>query len=102
MIRPIEVHYAGIHVATVDAFGRGGTEEVLDYAFRWTQNLEGSWSTKDGNPDNNTDVTVIAPLPVHDGRTMGHRSSMVGDIFILDGVRYRVDSFGFEPEGTPQ
>ena len=77
----------------------------LDYAYRWTNNLDGSWSqgediSYDGllydNPDFNPNVKVLAPLPTHLGRTYGHRSSMVGDMMVVDGVGYKVASFGFE------
>jgi hypothetical protein len=77
----------------------------LEYAYRWTNNLDGSWSqgeefSYDGrlydNPDFNPNVKVLAPLPNHFGRTIGHRSSSVGDIMIVDGEAYKVASFGFE------
>jgi hypothetical protein len=77
----------------------------LDYAYRWTNNLDGSWSQGeevvfDGclydNTDFNPNVKVLAPLRKHLGRTYGHRSSSVGDIMIVDGEAYKVASFGFE------
>lgn len=81
------------------------TEEVndaLEYAYRWTNNLSGSWSIKlkdmtlsDGtmfeNGDYNEDVTVLVPL--HKG--MGLRSTSVSDRMIFNGKTYKVDSFGF-------
>ena len=77
----------------------------LEYAYRWTNNLDGSWSqgedfVMDGrvyeNPDFNPNVKVLAPLPTHFGRTIGHRSTSVRDIMIVNGEAYKVASFGFE------
>jgi len=84
-----------------------GTDIIagLDYAYRWTNNLDGSWSqgeefAMDGqlydNPDFNENVKVLAPLRKFMGRTIGHRSSSVGDTMIVDGEAYKVASFGFE------
>jgi hypothetical protein len=63
--------------------------EALEYAWERTQNIDGSWSRAgviegpDGSPTLNRDyhpnIVRIAALPVHDGRTYGLRSSMVGD-----------------------
>ena len=52
--------------------------EALDYAYRWTQNLSGSWSNKIGD-DANDNVTVLHYR--NDGS--GLRSSMVGDTFTV-------------------
>ena len=52
--------------------------EALNYAFRWTQNLSGSWSNKIGE-DANDNVTVLHYR--NDGS--GLRSSMVGDTFTV-------------------
>lgn len=77
----------------------------LNYAYRWTNNLDGSWSQGeevvfDGrlyeNTDFNPNVKVLAPLPNILGRTYGHRSSMVGDMMVVDGEGYKVASFGFD------
>lgn len=60
-------------------------EDQLEYCFRWTQNLDDSWSIKDQeHHDNNDNVRVIAPL--EDG--YGHRSSMVGDLFRITGTGF--------------
>lgn len=73
----------------------------LEHAFRVTQNIGGSWSRGpsfvDGtvNPDYSEDITVLAPNPVLKGVEYGHRSSMVGDIFEMDGHRWEVVSVGF-------
>jgi hypothetical protein len=77
----------------------------LEYAYRWTNNIDGSWSkgeeiVMDGhlydNPDFNPNVKVLAPLPNFNGRTLGHRSSSVGDMMIVQGEAYKVASFGFK------
>ena len=54
--------------------------EALEYAYRWTNNVEGSWSIKkkefeDGrkNGDYNDFVKVVEPLEVIDGKEWGHR-----------------------------
>ena len=52
--------------------------EALNYAFRWTQNIDGSWSNKIGG-DANDNVT---PLHYYASGT-GLRSSMVGDEFTV-------------------
>ena len=65
--------------------------EALEYAYRWTNNISGSWS-RSGNADSNENVTEIAPLV--DG--MGHRSTMVGDRMITSEGQYEVDIFGFK------
>ena len=85
-------------------------DKVLGYAWRWTNNVNGSWSRKelkladeDGllheNGDYNENVKVLLPNPRYEGREMGRRSSMVGDIYILNtkagSIMYSVDDFGF-------
>lgn len=105
----VEVHHAdGLggyeHVATVDIPEEHQLPEAaLEYAWRWTQNIEGSWSRSQWtddlrNWDWNTNVEVVKALPVFQGQVLGHRSSMVGDRFVLDGRRFRAASMGFEPE----
>ena len=77
--------------------------ECLEYAYRWTNNVSGSWSIKKTsfpdiangdriNGDYNEDVTVLAPRA--DG--MGLRSTSMGDRMIADGVTYKVDMMGFK------
>ena len=81
--------------------------EALDYAYRWTNNLEGSWSKKvvwlyDSsnkmfeNGDFNVDVEVVAPLPKVNGKVFGHRSSMMGDKFVVNGKEFAVAMVGFD------
>lgn len=83
-------------VAIVDASSFTDVNEALEYAYRYTNNVDGSWSMKSGS-DANDDVTVVAPLhETSDGKKMGLRSSMMGDRFEVDGVEYRVAAFGFK------
>lgn len=102
----VEVFHDGVHVANVTVPAGYHGHSALEYAWRWTNNVEGSWSRKektfeDGetNKDYNDNVEVLAPLHCGlGGKTYGLRSSMVGDRFVLDGVAYRVASCGFEKE----
>jgi len=66
-------------------------EKALEYAFRWTNNLMGSWSKKIGE-DANDDVTVL--IEREDG--LGLRSTSMGDRMEVDGVEYRVAMVGFK------
>ena len=80
-----------VHIATVDA-PHAAHEEVCEYAFRWTQNVEDSWSLKMPH-DGNDAVTVELPLTT----TLGHRSTAVGDILEVEGRRYMCAPVGFTP-----
>ena len=79
-----------------------GTDEMnaMEYAYRWTNNVMGSWSRKekffeDGseNGDYNENVTVMAPL--HEGG-MGLRSTSMGDQMLVGTKKYEVAMLGFE------
>lgn len=78
-------------------------EEALEYAYRYTNNVMGSWSIKeteftlrDGstmeNGDYNDDVTVLYTRPDR----MGQRSTMMGDRMTVNGKTYRVAMMGFK------
>ena len=90
-------------VAFVEVGDREG-DTALEYAFRWTNNVMGSWSIKKEtltagypNGDYNDDVTVLAPLFVDEnGKEWGHRSTSVGDYMLLGNTKYKVANFGFE------
>jgi hypothetical protein len=84
----------------ISAFGT--TLDCLEYAYRWTNNVQGSWSIKKTsfpdpangdrvNGDYNENVAVLYTRP--DG--MGQRSTMMGDRMVVDGETYKVDVFGF-------
>jgi len=80
-------------VALVEVGTRTG-EAALEYAYRWTQNIMDSWSKKMPE-DGNDDVTVMAPLEVHNGVEYGLRSTSVGDHILFGTTKYVVDDFGF-------
>jgi len=87
-------------VAFVDVPDGTETNEALEYAYRWTNNVMGSWSRKeqffeDGseNGDYNENVTVMAPL--HEGG-MGLRSTSMGDQMLVGTTKYEVAMVGFE------
>jgi len=65
--------------------------EALEYAFRWTQNISGSWSKKIGE-DANDNVKVL----YHNFDGSGLRSSMVGDEFLAEGKIFKCMPMGFE------
>ena len=81
-------------VALVEV-GKLEGEAALEYAYRWTQNIMDSWSMK-GEQDGNPNVTVMAPLEQHNGRTYGLRSTSMGDQMLLGNVKYTVSAVGFE------
>lgn len=92
------------HVATVTvprAITTDDERDACEYAFLRTQNIFGSWSKgpffADGEPneDYNENVEVIAPLQTYMGNTLGHRSSMVGDRFIVNDNIYICRGIGF-------
>ena len=93
-------------VALVDVPELPSLNETLEYAYRWTNNVMGSWSIKkevfeDGEPngDFNPNVTVMAPL--HEGG-MGLRSTSMGDQMLVGNKKYVVAMMGFETlEGEP-
>ena len=79
-----------------------GTDDMnaMEYAYRWTNNVMGSWSRKekffeDGseNGDYNENVTVMAPL--HENG-MGLRSTSMGDQMLVGNKKYEVAMLGFE------
>ena len=89
-----------VHIPTNPKSGIIDIEDALEYAYRWTNNVMGSWSIKkeffdDGEPngDFNPNVKVMAPL--HEGG-MGLRSTSVGDQMLVGNKKYVVASFGFK------
>ena len=81
-------------------------DEALEYAYRWTNNIGGSWSKKIG-PDANDNVEVLAPLhwDEKNRRQLGLRSTMTFDEMVVhtenknafwNGKRFTVASFGFK------
>jgi|TARA_B110000881_G_scaffold200112_1_gene198189 hypothetical protein len=75
--------------------------QVLEYAYRWTNNVQGSWSMKTDFKDNgdyNEDVEVMVDLPVsrNTAQVMGLRSTSMGDFMVFDGIKYKVGMAGFK------
>ena len=81
-------------------------EKALNYVYRATQNIEGSWSKGEyykfngevhENEDYDDNITVLAPLIEHkDGNVYGLRSTSMGDRIILGGKTYEVAAVGFK------
>ena len=99
------IHAAFEDIAKTVAFvevGERTGDEALEYAYRSTNNVMGSWSIKekilgdDVNSDYNEDVTVMAELPVHNGQEYGLRSTSMGDFILLGNKKYKVAMIGFE------
>lgn len=96
------VPIALVNVPSYQMGFHAGDTDALEYAFTVTQNIFGSWSKgpqfEDGeiNEDFSENVEVLAPLPTYLGRTLGHRSSMVGDLFVVNGNVYICKGIGFE------
>jgi len=78
-------------VAEVNFPAGHNVTDVLEYAFRWTNNLMGSWSKKIGE-DANDDVTVLVER--EDG--LGLRSTSMFDRMEVNGVEYEVGMVGFK------
>lgn len=107
MAQAVVIHTAFEDTPRTVAFVEVGTRtgsDALEYAYRRTQNIEGSWSKGptiewDGethdNGDYSEDITVMQPLHEKDGKTYGLRSTSVGDHILFGTVKYKVDSFGF-------
>lgn len=99
----VQVFHADVHVANVTITDTNSVESALEKAWEMTNNIGGSWSMGEVLPDGtenydyHPEVEVMAPLPTHLGRTYGHRSSMVGDLFVVNHeLPYKVASCGFE------
>ena len=115
MKQPVAVIHAAFGdtphtVALVDVPEFPSLSETLEYAYRWTNNVMGSWSIKeevfeDGTPngDFNPNVTVMKPLEKDDsGKEWGHRSTSMGDQMLVGNKKYVVAMMGFETlEGEP-
>lgn len=80
---------------------------ALEYAYRRTNNINGSWSRGPEivfggktyvNPDYSVDVEVVAELPVSErtGETLGLRSTSVGDLMYVGNKKFKVDFSGFK------
>ena len=92
-------------VAFVDVPDDMPVMSALEYAYKRTNNIDGSWSKGKTfefkgetyvNPDYSSDVTVMSPLKVVDGVEYGLRSTSVGDQMLLGTVKYKVAPMGFK------
>ena len=94
-------------VAEVEAPEDFEVDDALEYAYRWTNNVAGSWSLKEvpdyGRPkrfvteelengDANPNVTVLD----YNEDGLGLRSTSVGDLMIENQDLYKVAGTGFE------
>lgn len=71
-------------------------QKAMNLAYRDTNSVDEYWvDALEGAP---TMVHQVFPFEDLIGVT-GHRSTSVGDIFVIDGVDYFVDSYGFSPVG---
>ena len=98
---PRTVALVDVPLSTVEA----GITASLEYAYRRTQNIEGSWSKgptiewegeTHQNGDYSEDVTVMAELPTKDGKVYGLRSTSMMDQMLIGNKKYKVAFAGFE------
>jgi len=92
-------------VAIVDA-PTDNVDEAMEFAFRYTNNINGSWSKGETfefngmiheNPDFNSAVEFIGEYPVgKDGTVYGARSTSVMDMMVVEGDMYEVAGMGFK------
>ena len=85
-------------VAEVSVNKNADLESNIDFAYRVTQNIEGSWSkgryfsNNKVNEDYSPYVKTIAPLHTDkDGKEWGLRSTSIGDVYVLEGKAYVVN-----------
>lgn len=106
----VQIFHNDTHVANVTMTSIPKNHEyALERAYDATQNVMGSWSRGEFIDDNGkahrnddynrvpgTSIEVTAPLPIYKGETYGHRSSMVGDKFVIGDYTYEVSHIGFK------
>lgn len=102
----VSVYFDDIHVADIACRDDATNEQALENAYFRTQNIDGSWSRgprfEDGtvNNDFHSLTTVVADLPCYDGKIYGHRSSMMGDKFVIHSetevLPFECDFCGFK------
>jgi len=112
MIRQVEVIHAAFEdaprtVALVQVPAEMTDTQALEFAFKKTNNIMGSWSQGKTfevgdktfiNEDWCGSVKVMAELPVskRTGQTMGLRSTSMGDQMLIGNKKYKVDMVGFK------
>jgi len=75
-------------------------EQALEYAYRWTNNVMGSWSRKEevfdnGSANGDLNDAVVVKAPLHKGG-MGLRSTSMGDMMHVNGRSFEVAMAGFQ------
>ena len=96
------VHVANVNVPKHQLGFKNDELDACEYAFARTQNVFGSWSKgpqfEDGdhNEDFSENVEVVQPLLTCGDKSYGHRSSMIGDLFVVNGKTYICKVVGFE------
>ena len=79
------------------AFVRADIEDInqaLEYAYRWTNNIEGSWSRRDIPNNSDFNPMVVCLEDREDG--LGQRSTAMFDRMLVDGKTYEVRMSGFK------
>ena len=87
-------------VAFVDVDPSLSLNKKLEYAYRWTNNVMGSWSRdeevfEDGTPNGDFNPAVTRVAPLHENG-MGLRSTSMGDQILVGNKKYVVAMMGFE------
>jgi hypothetical protein len=96
------VHVANINVPKHQLGFKNDELDACEYAFTRTQNIFGSWSkgptfeSGEHNEDFSENVEVVQPLVTFNGKAYGHRSSMIGDLFVVNGNIYICNTVGFK------
>lgn len=97
-------------VAEVDISEWMDKDQALEHVYCLLQNIRGSWSfgpffegcndeRREGQPnlDHSKNMKFLGEHPVDDqGRKLGERSMMIGDLITLRGKTYEVAVFGFD------
>jgi hypothetical protein len=96
------VHIANYKLTVADQIflfrGKYKVEDLLECAYKGTQNIHDSWSNPsckgdyDYNVDKLANVDVLKPLTVIKGKIYGHRSTSVGDYMIVQYQDLDVES----------
>ena len=87
------VHIANYTISGSDRhyweIGELSEHDVCEQIWKATQNVYDSWSNPDcvgeydTNVDNDPNIDVLVPLPVVNGKKMGHRSTSMGDTVVF-------------------
>jgi len=89
-----EGNYGYVKVAEVAVDDDQDEMDMLEQAYYETQNLRDSWSMDEGVDGPN--ATRIVPLHTYGNRSMGLRSTSLGDRLKIDDKFWRVAGIGFK------